>query len=287
MSVRITTLAENSTSRGGLLAEHGLSLLVESRDCQILFDTGQTSTAMHNARALGVDLTGVGVIALSHGHYDHTGGLRDVVREVGRGERDVEVVAHAGVFDPHYSIRKGEKGQEDERPRYVGIPFSRQALEGEGAVFRLVEGPADVSDCALLTGEVPRLTPYEHVDSNLRLREGDGWVQDPVFDDQALVVRAEEGLVVVLGCAHVGMVNTLEYARRITGEERILAVVGGTHLGPAPREQLEETVKALRGFGIRKLGVSHCTGLPTAARLAREFGDAFFFNVAGTVAELP
>ena len=83
------------------------------------------------------------------------------------------------------------------------------------------------------------------------------------------------------------MINTLEYVRRITGEERILAVVGGTHLGAAPREQLEETVTALRAYGIRKLGVSHCTGLPAAARLAREFGDAFFFNVAGTVTELP
>lgn len=286
MSVRITTLAENTTNGSGLLAEHGLSLLVESKDCKVLFDTGQTTTVVHNARALGVDLAQVQVIALSHGHHDHTGGLRDVLREVGRGRREVEVVAHVGVFDPHYSVRKRAKDQEDERPRYVGIPFSREALEGDGASFRLIEGPADISDCGLLTGEVPRLTPYEHIASSLKLRDGDGWVEDPVFDDQALVVRADDGLVVALGCAHRGMVNTLEYARRITGEERVLAVVGGTHLGQASEEQLEETIRALKGFGIRKLGVSHCTGLKAAARLAHEFGDAFFFNVAGTVAEL-
>ena len=207
-----------------------------------------------------------------------------MLRDVGRGTREVEVVAHAGVFDPHYSVRKGDSGG---RPRYAGLPFSRQALEGEGAVFRLIEGPTDISDCALLTGEVPRLTSFERVAESLKLPNGEGWVPDPVFDDQALVVRTGEGLVVVLGCAHSGMINTLQYARRIAGEERILAVVGGTHLGPAPREQLEETIEALRAFGVRKLGVSHCTGFAAAARLAQEFGDAFFFNVVGTVTELP
>jgi len=286
MSVRLTTLSENTTNRTGLLAEHGLCILVEAVGCQILFDTGQTSTAVHNARALGLDLSKVEVIALSHGHYDHTGGLLGVLREVGRGKRDVEVVAHAGIFEPHWSVRKRERDQGDERPRYVGIPFSRQALEGEGAVFRLVGGTADISDYALVTGEVPRLTPFERVDPNLKLRDGDGWIQDPVFDDQALVVRTSAGLVVVLGCAHAGLINTLEHARRITGEERVLAVVGGTHLVAASEEQLGETIKALRGFGIGKLGVSHCTGQKAAARLARELGDAFFFNVAGTVIEL-
>ena len=280
MSVKITTLAENSTQRAGLLAEHGLSFLVESRGCRILFDTGQTNTALHNARALGVDLRDVQLIALSHGHFDHTGGLRDLVREVGGGEREVEVIGHPGVFEPHYSVRPGE------RPRYVGIAFAREALEGEGAVFRLNEGPAEISDCALLTGEVPRLTPFERVDSHLKVPEGQTWAQDGVFDDQALIVRTPDGLVVVLGCAHSGLINTLEHARLIAGEERILAVVGGTHLGPAPDEQLEATIGALKEYGVRRLGVSHCTGPRAAARLAREFGDAFFFNAAGTTTEL-
>lgn len=281
MSVRITTLVDNSVSRGGLLAEHGLCLLIESRGCQVLFDAGQTNAVVHNARALGVDLSGVQAIALSHGHGDHTGGLREALREVSRGQREVKVVGHPGIFDLHYSVRQGE------RPRYVGVPFSRQALEGEGAAFHLAEEPVDISGCALLSGKVPRLTTYERVDPNLKVREGGRWVQDQVFDDQALVLRTDQGLVVALGCAHSGMINTLEHARRVTGEERILAVVGGTHLGPASPEALEETIQSLRGFGIRKLGVSHCTGLRVAARLAQEFGDAFFFNVAGTITELP
>ena len=275
MSVRITTLVENSTNRVGLLAEHGLSLLVEAWGEQILFDTGQTDIVVHNARALDLDLTRVRIIALSHGHGDHTGGLLAAVRASSRVRGHVEVVAHPGIFDPHYSVRK------DERPHYSGLPASRQALEGEGARFRLTPGPTQLAENIWLTGEVPRRTAFESVAKGLVRPHAGEWVQDPMLDDQAIVVRTEAGLVVVLGCAHSGMVNTLEYAREFTGEERVFAVVGGTHLGPAPREQLEDTVRAIRTLGIRQLGVSHCTGLSVAARLAHEFGEAFFFNVAG------
>jgi 7,8-dihydropterin-6-yl-methyl-4-(beta-D-ribofuranosyl)aminobenzene 5'-phosphate synthase len=281
MSVRITTLVENSTDRMGLLAEHGLSLLIESHREQILFDTGQTGIVVHNARALGLDLTRVQVIALSHGHEDHSGGLRDALREVGRGRREVRVVAHPGAFGPHFSLRK------DERVHYSGIPFSLQAVEGEGVSLRLSETPTEIVEGVWLTGEVPMRTSYESVASSLKMPDGSRWRQDPMLDDQALVIRTEAGLVVALGCAHRGMVNTLEFARQITGEERIVAVVGGTHLGPASEDQLQETIGALKGLGIGKLGVSHCTGLKAAARLAHEFGDAFFFNVTGTVTELP
>jgi 7,8-dihydropterin-6-yl-methyl-4-(beta-D-ribofuranosyl)aminobenzene 5'-phosphate synthase len=280
VSVKITTLTENSTQRAGILSEHGLSILIETRGCKILLDTGQTNTTLQNARALGIDLREVQAVVLSHGHFDHTGGLRDVVREIGGGRREVEIVCHPDVFAPHYSVRQGEQ------PRYVGIAFSRQALEGEGAAIRANERPAEIWDCALITGEVPRLTPFEHVDSHLRVPAGDGWAADPVLDDQAMIVRTRDGLVVVLGCAHSGLINTLEYARQITGEERILAVVGGTHLGPAPDQQLDETIRSLKGYGIRKLGVSHCTGPKAAARLAHEFGDTFFFNTAGSIVEL-
>jgi 7,8-dihydropterin-6-yl-methyl-4-(beta-D-ribofuranosyl)aminobenzene 5'-phosphate synthase len=281
MSVRITTLVENSTDKMGLLAEHGLSLLIEAHGLRMLFDTGQTGIVAHNARALGLDLASVDMIALSHGHADHTGGLLSALREVCRGQREVRVAGHQDVFAPHFSVRK------DERPHYAGIPFSRIALEGVGAAFSLSMGPVEIGDGIWLTGEVPQRSSFESVAKTLVLRDGDGWHQDPLSDDQALVIKTGSGLVVALGCAHRGMVNTLEYAREITGEERVFAVLGGTHLGPAPREQLEESIRALRTLGVQKVGVSHCTGLKAGARLSQEFGDAFFFNVAGTVTELP
>ncbi len=281
MRVRLTTLTENTAGRSGLLAEHGLSILVEVGERKVLLDTGASFTAVHNARALGVDLRQLDAIVLSHGHADHTGGLKEVLREATRGGREIEVIAHPQVWSPHYSRPKGE------RPRYAGIPFLREEMESMGARFRLEHGPTKLPGGMLVTGEVPRATPFERLPANLVVRASDGWHQDEMPDDQALLVRTDRGLVVVLGCAHSGVVNTLEHARRITGEDRVYAVVGGTHLGPAPREQLEQTVRALKELGVQRVGVSHCTGMGPSARLIQEYGDAFSFNNAGNVIELP
>jgi len=280
MKVRLTTLAENTVGKGRFLAEHGLSILVETSDQKILFDTGKSYTAVHNARVLGVDLRSVDMVVLSHGHHDHTGGLRDFLREVAGRGREVPVVAHPAVWSVRYSVEK------DERRRYTGIPHVREELESLGAYFRLEQGPTELAEGVTTTGEVPRVVPFEQMLGGRRVvMDGDGWRRDDIPDDQALVVRTGEGLVVVLGCAHAGVMNTLEHARRISGEERVHAVVGGMHLLSAPRERVEQTVHALKDLGIERLGVSHCTGLEVAARLFHEFGESFFFNNVGTVVE--
>lgn len=279
MSVRLTTLTENTAGTNAMLAEHGLSFLVEVDGRRILLDTGQSFTATENARTLGVNLADVDTIVLSHGHRDHTGGLREVLLEMTRGEREVPVYAHPAVWTARYARRRGH------RERFSGMPHRREDLEALGAVFHLSAEQVELAPGIMTTGEVPRVTPFEHVDEGLQVRDGDGWRQDQVPDDQALLVKTRQGLVVVLGCAHSGIVNTLLHARQITGENRVHAVVGGTHLHIAPEPQLVETVRALREFGIRRLGVSHCTGLEVSVRLAQEFGEAFFFDNAGTVVE--
>ena len=280
MVLKLTTLTENTAGRSDVLAEHGLSILVEANGARVLLDTGQTITAMHNARALGVDLGRLDAVVLSHGHGDHTGGLKEVLREVARRGQTVPVVAHPAAWTARYAVREGEA------PRFSGLPHRQEELEALGGRFRFAGGSVEVAPGIFTTGEVPRTTPFERLDAALKVRDGSGWRQDDIPDDQALVVQTKNGLVVVLGCAHSGIVNTLLHARRLAGDDRIYAVVGGTHLGFASKEQLDETVRALKGFGIRRLGVSHCTGLKAAARLSQEFGDAFFFNNAGSVVEL-
>lgn len=275
MRLRVTTLAENTATRVGTLAEHGLSMLLEVDDLRVLLDTGQTSTAVHNARVLGVDLSQVGYLVLSHGHQDHTGGLREVLAATG----EVQVYAHPEVWRSRYAVRKGEK------PRYSGLPFVKQQLEAMGATFHLSDGPATIAPGVMTTGCIPRRSSFEELDSELKVRTPQGWEQDDVPDDQALLVQTPKGLVVLLGCAHSGIVNTLHRAREVAQEERIFAVLGGTHLGFATPVQVDKTIAALKAFGIARLGVSHCTGLATAARLAREFENRFFFNNVGTVTE--
>jgi len=275
MRLRVTTLTENTATRSGTLAEHGLSMLVEVDDLAVLLDTGQTNTAVHNARALGVDLSRVRHLVLSHGHQDHTGGLREVLACTG----EVEVYAHPEVWRSRYAVRK------DDRPRYSGLPFVREQLEAMGATFHLSDGAAAIGPGVMTTGYVPRRTEFERLDADLKIRTPRGWEQDEMPDDQALLVKTPKGLVVLLGCAHSGVVNTLRRAQEVAQEERIFAVLGGTHLKAAGPEQMERTIAALSAFDINKLGVSHCTGLEAAGRLAREFGDRFFFNNVGAVSE--
>lgn len=275
MHLRITTLAENTAAKLGVLAEHGLSMLVEVDDLCLLLDTGQTDTVVHNARVLGVDLSRVQHIVLSHGHLDHTGGLMKVLAETG----EVTVHAHAEVWRPRYGVRGVAK------PRYAGLPHLREQLESMGATFRLSDGPDRITDRVMTTGAVPRTTSFEHVDADLKVKTPRGLEQDEVPDDQSLLVKTPKGLVVLSGCAHSGIVNTLTCARQVGGESRVFAVLGGTHLGFASAEQLEKTVVALRDFQIEKIGVSHCTGMVGAVALARAYGDRFFFNNVGTVTE--
>lgn len=275
MRLRITTLAENTATKMGTLAEHGLSMLVEVDDLCLLLDTGQTDTVVHNAHALRVDLSRVGHLVLSHGHSDHTGGLMKVLADTG----EVTIHAHVDVWRPRYGTRGGGK------PRFTGLPHIREKLESMGASFRLCDGPDRITGEVMTTGRVPRVTPFERVDADLKVKTATGWEQDQIPDDQALLVKTARGLVVLSGCAHSGIVNTLTWARQVADEKRILAVLGGTHLAFAPVEQLERTVAALIDFQIEKMGVSHCTGQAGAAALAREYGERFFFNNVGTVTE--
>jgi 7,8-dihydropterin-6-yl-methyl-4-(beta-D-ribofuranosyl)aminobenzene 5'-phosphate synthase len=276
MKIQITTLSEN-TANYGFLAEWGLSILVEVDGMRILVDTGLSFSAVHNAQLMGIDLSTIDKIILSHGHVDHTGGLREVLKR----SSSVEIVAHPDVWSAEYARRDKEKMQ------YVGIPFSQEDLESFGARFNLSKEPVHITDRVLTTGEVLMTSGYEKIDEILFVKENGTFLPDKLADDLALVIDADFGLVVILGCAHRGIVNTLRHAQTLTGKELIYAVIGGTHLLRSSKERIEQTIADLRKMGIQRLGVSHCTGFPASARLAQEFGDAFFLNNAGTRLTLP
>ena len=272
MGLQITTLSENTAGLGNFLGEWGLSILVETGGLKILFDTGQSISASHNADLLGVELGKIDRIVLSHGHYDHTGGLRQILRRI---KREIEIIAHPDIWQPKYATRHDEE-------RYIGIPFHRQTLESLGARFNLSQKPVRITDDIITSGEIPMVTDYEEIEPYLVVKEKDGFKPDKLRDDQALFINTRGGLVVVLGCAHRGIINTLYHAQKLSRAKTIRMVVGGCHLMDADEERIRLTVAALKELGVQRIGVSHCTGLPAAAIMAQEFGDRFFFNNAGT-----
>ena len=277
MQIKMSILADNSVGPGpGLLGEHGFSVMLEKRDETILFDTGRGQALVHNAGRLKKDLQRVDKIVLSHGHSDHTGGIETFLTR-GPGLR---VYAHPEVFSRRYWIR-------GERQVDVSMPFDEETLVRAGIDLHLSRGFAEVSGGVYLTGEVPRKTHFEKGDRNLFLRKNGRLVSDPVTDDQSLVLETDRGLIVLLGCAHAGMINILEFVREKFPNKKMLAVIGGTHLGMTDELQFEETMDALMEFEIDKIGLSYCTGLEAASRLRCRYGTDVFFAITGYQAFFP
>lgn len=271
MAVRITTLTEN-TAQLGFLGEWGLSILVETEKSKVLLDTGLNISAAYNADLMGIDFSTIDAIVLSHAHVDHTGGLRSVLM---RARKRVRIIAHPDIWTPKY-VAYGEMR------RYAGIPYAMEDLESLGASFNLTKKPFKISDDIITTGEIEMTTDYETIDDRLYRKKGNKMMPDPLADDLAIVVRTTNGLVLITGCAHRGVINTVRQVQKVMGGEYIHTIIGGTHLMLASLERIEKTANELKELGLQRLGVSHCTGFNASAALAREFGDVFFFNNAGT-----
>jgi 7,8-dihydropterin-6-yl-methyl-4-(beta-D-ribofuranosyl)aminobenzene 5'-phosphate synthase len=270
----ITTLSENTADNLGLLAEWGLSILVETADANILLDTGQTISVIHNADALGIDLGKVDKIVLSHGHADHTGGLVGVLGQIGK---KIEVIGHPDIVDAKYS------GKQEDRRKNVALPFQLHELEKLGAKFKLSKNPVKITADVMTTGEVPMVTDFEQIDPDrFFVKEEATWHPDELKDDLALIINTKPGLIVVLGCGHRGMINTLYCAQKLTGRKKIRMVIGGCHLINASAERVYKTIECLKELEVQKIGVSHCTGQEASAIMAQELGDRFFYNNACT-----
>ena len=278
MTTRLTILCENTAGVPfGVVGEHGFACFIETPEGNYLFDTGQGFGIVQNSLALNKDLRSINAVMISHGHYDHTGGLPAVLKLKG----EVDVYGHPDIF----SERIWSSG---DKSRFVGIPYRRVYLESLGANFLLGNELVEVGPGVFLTGEIPRHSTFEKGDSNMTaiLPNGSTIHPDPLKDDLSLIVDSSKGLILVLGCAHAGMINIIEYALAQTGRDRIHAIIGGTHLGFSSDEQFEETLKMIDRYQIERIGVSHCTGLPKAAMLHAQLGERFFFGNVGTVLEV-
>jgi 7,8-dihydropterin-6-yl-methyl-4-(beta-D-ribofuranosyl)aminobenzene 5'-phosphate synthase len=269
-----------------LIAEPGFSALVRieknGRERTLLFDTGVSPTGMvENMRRLGLSLRDVEVIVLSHGHWDHVTGMEGVARTLGRAELPV-------MIHPEFWSRR--------RIRFPGLDpaelpsTSRSALEGAG--FEIVEERQPsflLHGSVLITGEVDRTTEFETGFQGHEAFREDSWQPDPlILDDQALVVRLpERGLVVLSGCGHAGIVNTARYARKLTGERKIAAIIGGFHLsGPMFEPIIDPTIGAFDELSAALLVPAHCTGWRAVHKLAARFPDAFVQSAVGTTVEV-
>jgi 7,8-dihydropterin-6-yl-methyl-4-(beta-D-ribofuranosyl)aminobenzene 5'-phosphate synthase len=279
MKIRITVLSENLVGKRVGIGEHGFSAYIETDQGNYLFDTGSGHSIVANSLTLNKDLKSIRKIFLSHGHFDHTGGLPEVLKL----KENVDVHAHPHIFlDRIHVIKENEK----ETKRFVGIPYKKGYLESLGADFILNTDFIQIEEGMFLTGEVPRKTSFEKPDPRL-FSEIDGkMAQDIFLDDQSLILDTEKGLVVILGCAHAGTINILDHVIDKTGKENFYAIMGGTHLDFLTPEQLEESIKSLKKMEIEKVGVSHCTGMKAAFRLHQEFGDRFFYGCVGSVLEV-
>ena len=277
MTLRVSTLSENTASIGDFLGEWGLSVLVEADTTKILLDTGATISAVHNAESLGINLSMIDKIVLSHGHYDHTGGLREMLR---RMKKEIEIIAHPDIWQAKFSRRVGKPD------KYIGIPYQKEELESLGAHFTLTKQPVEITQNIVTTGEISMVTEYETIDSGLFVKQDFRFEPDLVMDDQAMIIKTEKGLVIILGCAHRGMINTIYQAQKITGINAIQAVIGGSHLIGTAENRLWQSIAALKELGVQTLGLCHCTDLPVISVLAQEFGENFIFNKAGMCIDL-
>jgi 7,8-dihydropterin-6-yl-methyl-4-(beta-D-ribofuranosyl)aminobenzene 5'-phosphate synthase len=259
--LKVTILNDNAPGRN-CLAEYGLSFLVEA-DKKILFDTGATDVYLQNADRLGISLNDIDSIVLSHGHWDHGNGLKYI--------SDKQLICHPEVFSKRYNKKEN---------RYIGLNQTRTEIDARFKVATYRE-PYQISPQIFFLGEIPRNNNFEAKSTYFYFEGGE---EDFVPDDSGLAVITASGLVVISGCAHAGICNTIEHAKKITGISSVSAVIGGFHLR-TNNEQTRKTIEYFKASGIKDIYPTHCTGLPALTQFYNAFeiyqaltGDYFNFK---------
>ena len=260
--MQISVLIDNTTLIDRyFLVEPALCFLLKDRDTQILFDTGYSDAFLQNAAKMDIDILQTDVIVLSHGHIDHVGGLNPLLTLYleanieGIAHREPTLIAHPAVFQSRIIAGIGD----------IGSPISRDKA-AQHFQLGLHKKPYWITDRLVFLGEIPRRNDFENQAPIAKIPVGDHFEEDHIPDDSALVYSAADGLVIIAGCAHAGICNTIEYARELCGKQRVQAVIGGFHLMNPARKQLDGTLEYLAKLKVPEIYACHCIDM--ASRIA-------------------
>ncbi len=274
------TILRDNVAREGLLPGHGLAMLVHTDESKFLLDTGDSAETWDNADVLGVDLSEAQTLVLSHGHYDHTGGLAELLNRFW----ELRIVAHPGVFDPHWASDEGGR-------RYIGMPHTRSEFEAMGARFELSAEPVQIAEGVMTTGQIFQDASPLPAQTRLQVERDGQTMPDDFADDLSLAVTLPEACVVLTGCAHAGVINIVQRCEDLS-EKPVRALIGGTHLMHSSEEEVRELAAELTRRGVRHIAPLHCTGESGKQYLAAHFagttlpagtGDTILVGPDGTL----
>lgn len=269
-TLKITILVDNHAQEG-LASEHGFSALIEVDDQRILFDTGQHEVLFTNAKALGIDLSNLDRLILSHGHYDHTGETAKILQL----NPTCHLYLHPEAMLPRFSIREGI-------PKSIAITAKNQQAILNHPINQIhwISTVTKITESLSLTGTIPKNTTFENNSGPFFLDEK-GNKSDPINDDQSIWFETPEGLVILTGCCHSGIINTIDHIIQSTGITKIRSIIGGLHLRSASKEKQDQTVQALKTNDIKALVPCHCTGDETTIYLKNELNIEVTAGLAG------
>jgi 7,8-dihydropterin-6-yl-methyl-4-(beta-D-ribofuranosyl)aminobenzene 5'-phosphate synthase len=274
--IKVTTLIEDTAEGNGLLSEHGISFWIEFGEHKILFDTGATGIVIRNAEILGINLAQTDAIVISHGHYDHTGGLEPVLNVATKAK----LYLHPDALDRKYTYAGGSS-------RSIGLTGgSKKVIAAHGDKNKVIwtNGPTEVVPGLFVSGQIPRTNDFEVEENEFFLDEQAG-TPDVLRDDQALYFNTKNGLVVIFGCAHAGVINTLDYVTKISGIRNVNTIMGGFHLIGSGKAKISKVMDNLERFGIQSISPGHCTGSEAALEFRKQYPRRCFMCSAGTACE--